>query len=191
MVEQRLAGLSFWGLSIAVLSGTVFPIQDRAVAQTCFMVTGSGRQMNLGKLCGDTPATAPSGQKTPNNGVVSAKIKRRISATPVIEVLFNGGRKFEMIVDTGASGTLITREMANALRVKPVGFVQAGIADGSVVRMSVGKVQSVAVNGLIARNLEVAIAEKMDIGLLGHDFFGNYDLKIKRDVIEFYPRQSN
>ena len=28
----------------------------------------------------------------------------------------------------------------------------------------------------------------MQIGLLGHDFFGNYDVKIKKDVVEFYVR---
>ena len=189
MAKQRWA---LWGLSIALVSGVFLPIRDRAVAESCFIVTGSGRRMSLGQLCGDTPASAPSGQKAqrPSNGVITARIKRRVAATPVIEVTFNGGRKFDMIVDTGASGTLITRQMANALRIRPTGVMQVGIADGSVVQMPVGKVQSVAVNGLVARDLEVTIADRMEIGLLGHDFFGNYDLKIKRDVIEFYPRQS-
>jgi hypothetical protein len=32
----------------------------------------------------------------------------------------------------------------------------------------------------------VAIAgEELETGLLGHDFFGNYDVTIRRDVIEF------
>lgn len=189
MAKQRWV---VWGLSIAVLSGALLAMDDRASAETCFIVTGSGRRMSLGKLCGDTPADTPSAQtpRKPSHGVVTAKIKRRIAATPVIEVTFNGDRKFDMIVDTGASGTLITRQMANALRIRPTGYMQVGIADGSVVRMPVGTVRSLAVNGLTAKNLEVTIADRMDIGLLGHDFFGNYDLKIKRDVIEFYPRQS-
>jgi len=41
------------------------------------------------------------------NGV-SSPIKRRASGTPVINVTFNGTQQFEMIVDTGASGTVIT-----------------------------------------------------------------------------------
>lgn len=106
----------------------------------------------------------------------------------MIEVLFNGNRPFEMIVDTGASGTLITRSMANALKVPIVGKVQSSIADGSTVEFPVGQVRSIAVSGAEVQNVRVAIADRMDIGLLGHDFFGNYDVKIKRDVVEFYPR---
>jgi aspartyl protease family protein len=178
-----------WGIAIALISGTVFSSQPQATADTCYIVTGSGRRVGLGRLCGDTPASSVRTPGRQNNGVVSARIKRRIASTPVIEVNLNGQR-FDMIVDSGASSTLITREMADALNIQPSRTIQVGIADGSVVQMPLGQVKSVSVNGLTARNLEVAIAEKMDVGLLGHDFFGNYDLKIKRDVVEFYPRQS-
>jgi aspartyl protease family protein len=158
----------------------------------CYFVTASGQRMSLGRLCGQVPP-APAASGSPNatkpvNGVVRVKIKRRVASTPVIEVVFNGDRSFEMIVDTGASGSLITQEMASALKVRPTRTMQAGIADGSIVRFPVGRVRSMAVGGLTVNNIEVAISGQMDLGLLGHDFFGNYDLKIKRDVIEFYPR---
>lgn len=178
-----------WGIAIALISGTVLSIQLPATAETCYIVTASGRRVSLGRLCGDTPAVPVRTPVKRNDGVVSAKIKRRIAATPVIEVSLNG-RKFDMIVDSGASSTLITKEMADALKIRPTRSIQVGIADGSVVNMPLGQLQSVSVNGLTAKNLEVAIADKMDVGLLGHDFFGEYDLKIKRDVVEFYPRQS-
>ncbi|TAG23188.1 MAG: hypothetical protein EAZ39_01425 [Oscillatoriales cyanobacterium] len=109
-----------------------------------------------------------------NQKVFQAKIKRRAGGTPVIDVVFNGNKTFEMIVDTGASGTLITQRMATALGVRQVGTGRAGIADGSIVEF--------------IQNVEVAIAKQMEIGLLGHDFFGNYDVKIKKDVVEFYVR---
>ena len=123
-----------------------------------------------------------------NQKVFQAKIKRRAGGTPVIDVVFNGNNTFEMIVDTGASGTLITQRMATALRVKPVRTVRAGIADGSVVEFPIGMVRSIRVGGAAIQNVEVAIAKQMQIGLLGHDFFGNYDVKIKKDVVEFYVR---
>ena len=130
------------------------------------------------------PAAKPSG----NQKVFQAKIKRRAGGTPVIDVVFNGNKTFEMIVDTGASGTLISQRMATALGVRPVRTVKAGIADGSVVVFPIGVVRSIRVGGAVIQNVEVAIAKQMQIGLLGHDFFGNYDVKIKKDVVEFYVR---
>lgn len=130
------------------------------------------------------PSQAPQGKPK----VFQAKIKRRAGGTPVIDVVFNGKNTFEMIVDTGASGTLITQRMAGVLGVRVIGKIKAGIADGSVVEFDLGRVQSIGVGGAVVKNVEVAIAEKMDIGLLGHDFFGNYDVKIKKNIVEFYPR---
>jgi aspartyl protease family protein len=130
----------------------------------------------------------PAAKPSANQKVFQAKIKRRVGGTPVIDVLFNGNKTFEMIVDTGASGTLISQRMATALGVRPVRTVRAGIADGSVVEFPIGLVRSIRVGGAAVQNVEVAIAKQMQIGLLGHDFFGNYDVKIKKDVVEFYVR---
>ena len=130
----------------------------------------------------------PAAKPSANQKVFQAKIKRRAGGTPVIDVVFNGNQTFEMIVDTGASGTLISQRMATALGVRPVRTVRAGIADGSVVEFPIGLVRSIRVGGAVIQNVEVAIAKQMQIGLLGHDFFGNYDVKIKKDVVEFYVR---
>jgi len=92
-----------------------------------------------------------------------------------------------MIVDTGASGTVIT-QMAAALewwqwlkqrQIPPVpmrlNFVAISIP--------------FEVGGAFVKDVPVAIASpELEIGLLGHDFFGNYDVTIKRDVVEFHPR---
>jgi aspartyl protease family protein len=130
----------------------------------------------------------PAAKPSANQKVFQAKIKRRAGGTPVIDVVFNGNKTFEMIVDTGASGTLISQRMASVLGVRPVRTVRAGIADGSVVEFPIGVVRSIRVGGAVIQNVEVAIAKQMQIGLLGHDFFGNYDVKIKKDVVEFYVR---
>ncbi len=137
------------------------------------------------------PGAQPPGNQPASGGnqkVFQAKIKRRAGGTPVIDVVFNGNKTFEMIVDTGASGTLITQRMAAALGVRPVRTERAGIADGSVVEFPIGVVRSIGVGGAAIQNVEVAISKQMEIGLLGHDFFGNYDVKIKKDVVEFYVR---
>lgn len=182
-------------LAMGVGMATLLPRTD-AIAQddSCYMVTTSGRSVNLEKLCGSgsasptaagaSTATAPA----PTNGVFQAQIKRRLGGIPVIDVTFNNKRTYEMIVDTGASGTLITRSMARALRIPVIGQVQSSIADGSTVVFQVGRINSMSINGAEVKNIRVAIADRMEIGLLGHDFFNNYDVKIKRDVVEFYAR---
>ena len=93
-----------------------------------------------------------------------------------------------MIVDTGASGTIISQGMANTLELQATGSMQAQIADGSEVEFPTSKVKSIAVGGVTANNLQVAIAPKGSIGLLGHDFFGKYDIKILEKEVEFHYR---
>jgi predicted aspartyl protease len=168
---------------MAIIPGLMFlAFSHPATAQdpgACFMVTSSGKTINLRSLCGTTP---------PESGVFRVPIKRRVGRTPVIDVTFNGGQTFEMILDTGASGTLITLPMASALKLKATGTMQAQIADGSLVQFMTGQVKTVAVAGAVVNNIEVAIAPRAGIGLLGHDFFDNYDVKILEKVVEFHRR---
>ncbi len=118
--------------------------------------------------------------------VVSVPIKRRVGGTPIIEVTFNGIRHFEMILDTGASGTVITQDMAAELGVVPVGRAQANTASSKSVEFPIGYINSMEVGKVIVHKVAVAIAgQELETGLLGHDFFGNYDLTIKRNVVEF------
>lgn len=159
----------------------------------CFMVTSSGKTISLGKLCGVTAperkiARIPSRATFPEAKIVRIPIKRRLGNTPVIDVIFNNKQTFEMILDTGANGTLITRKMASKLKVKATRTIEAQIADGSQVKFRTGQIKLIAVGGVIASNLEVAIAPNAGIGLLGHDFFGNYDIKLLEKEVEFHQR---
>ncbi|MEC4818125.1 MAG: retroviral-like aspartic protease family protein [Scytonema sp. PMC 1069.18] len=121
--------------------------------------------------------------------IYTAPIKRRVAGTPIIEVTFNGNQNFEMIVDTGASGTVITQKMASALGVVPVAKARANTASSKAVEFPVGYVNSIKVGGVEISRVPVAIAgTELDTGLLGHDFFGNYDITIKRNVVEFRPQ---
>jgi len=49
---------------------------------------------------------------------------------------------------------------------------------------SIGYINSIQVGGAFVKDVPVAIAPspELEIGLLGHDFFGNYDVTIKRDA---------
>jgi predicted aspartyl protease len=162
----------------------------------CYMIDASGRTVSLGKLCGDgssssAGSTATAGRKAPGKSdVVIVPIKYRAGRTPVIEVTFNGSKRFDMIVDTGASSTLITKTMANSLNIQATGSREATIADGSLINFPTGQMKSIEAGGLSLNNAEVSIAAKMELGLLGHDFFGDYDIQIKEKTIEFSRRKS-
>lgn len=135
------------------------------------------------------PGLPSSAVLIPDEAVFTAPIKRRIGGTPIVEVTFNGQQQFEMIVDTGASGTVITQQMADALGIVPVGKAKANTASSRAVEFPVGYVNSMAVGGVIVNKVAVAIAgAELETGLLGHDFFGNYDVTIKRNVVEFRPQ---
>ncbi|WP_341524583.1 retropepsin-like aspartic protease [Nostoc sp. UHCC 0302] len=141
------------------------------------------------KLSAPEPALPSSALLSQEQEVFTAPIKRRVGGTPIIEVTFNGYRQFEMIVDTGASGTVITQQIANALGVIPVGKAKANTASSKAVEFPVGYIQSMEAGGIKVNRVPVAIAGvDLETGLLGHDFFGNYDVTIKRNVVEFRPQ---
>ncbi len=140
------------------------------------MQDANGNVIDLGQLCGvGTPS------------VFQVRIKRRDAQVPVIDVTFNGTQTFEMLFDTGASGIVITPQMARTLRVVPEGTATASTA-GGMIEVPIGRVSSVEVGGVKVNNPEVSINEYLDIGLLGHGFFGNYDVSIKQNAIEFSRR---
>ena len=118
-----------------------------------------------------------------------APIVRRAGNTPVIAVTFNGSQTYEMIVDTGASGTLITPGMAASLGIRSVGETSVDTASAQGVSFSLGYVDSIEVGGAVAQHVLVAMGgPELSLGLLGHDFFGNYDITIRENEVEFQER---
>ncbi|MEM7580537.1 MAG: retropepsin-like aspartic protease [Cyanobacteria bacterium P01_A01_bin.80] len=137
-------------------------------------------------------ATVPTREQKPQVMAFRAPIKRRIGGTPIIDVTFNDKQRFEMIVDTGASGTVITQKMARLLGVITVGKAKANTASAQSVEFPIGYVDSMEAGGVKIKQVAVAIAgSELQNGLLGHDFFGNYDITIKSNVVEFRPRSNS
>lgn len=148
----------------------------------CFMLNPNGDELNLGDLCNDSAPT-PS-----NPDIFEIPIKRREANIAVIEVVFNNQHPFEMLLDTGASGTVLTQEMAEVLQVKVDGSTLVSTA-GGVIQAGVGRVNSIAAGGITIQNVDVVIVPNLPIGLLGQDFFGNYDMVIRENSIEFHVRK--
>lgn len=163
---------------IAIAGVTLTPVVSNSQPNLppCYLINDSGQVIDLGDLCG---SGAPE--------LLQARIKRRDGGIPVIDVTFNGRQTFEMLFDTGASGISITPQMAAALGVVAEGNLLVYTAGGTI-NVPTGRVGSVAVGGVTVNNLPVTINEYLELGLLGQGFFGNYDVTIRQNVIEFSPR---
>lgn len=185
---------SMIALTSCVFSYSMIAISPFTLAQEypgCFMKDRAGNVINLNpRLCPQN-TTAPKASRSPSTskdkGVYRAKILRRMGNIPVIEVTFNGNQTFPMMVDSGASGTVITPTMAKALAVVTKGTMRASTPNG-VALFPLARLTSIEAGGLLIKDVQVAISPSLDVGLLGHDFFGDKDMSIKQDIIEFRDR---
>ncbi|MBW4482889.1 MAG: retroviral-like aspartic protease family protein [Tildeniella torsiva UHER 1998/13D] len=135
------------------------------------------------------PAPAPiaADPALPAGLAAQIPIQRRQGGTPVVAVTLKaatGSQTFPMLFDTGATGTLITAEMAQAVGVTIVGETQARIADGSVVTLPIGIVNAVELGGLRREQVKVAIGG--NYGLLGQDIYGEYGIAIGSHMIHLH-----
>ncbi|MGB3202365.1 MAG: retropepsin-like aspartic protease [Nodosilinea sp.] len=134
------------------------------------------------------PDPAPAPKTTLPTGLAAQiPIQRRQGGTPVVAVTLQGSsgtQTFPMLFDTGATGTLITAEMAQAVGVTIMGETQARIADGSVVNLPIGYVNALELGGL--RRQQVMVAIGGSVGLLGQDVYGQYGIAIGSHQINLH-----
>ncbi|MGD1851951.1 MAG: TIGR02281 family clan AA aspartic protease [Cyanophyceae cyanobacterium] len=134
---------------------------------------------------GAAPSQSSSAPATQSSAAVTkVPIRKRFGGIPIIVVQING-QGFPMMVDTGASTTVVTQAMANVLGLEPVGSVRANTPSQQGVVFQVARLSRVKVGGLEAQNLRAAIAPTMEVGLLGQNFFGAYDVTITRSEVIF------
>lgn len=160
-----------------------------AMQEIARMEVGLDRsQQNIDRFKGNNSNIATGPVTEPRRGIYRAAIKYYSSGIPVVDVTFNGRERFEMMVDTGASATMITESMAQRLRVKTVGSVEAMTPSGKT-QFKVGYIDSMVVGGGSLQSFPVAIGP---VALLGHDFFGDCNISIKRNqnIVEFSQCQS-
>ena len=174
-------------------------ILSMATAQNsheCFMLDSNGNPIDLGHLCGGSQNNAHTSTiKTKKSNVVNYQadyfvipIKRRVGGTPVVEVKFNDKYIFEMLFDTGATMTVVTESMADKLKLKSMGSLPFQTASNNLIFFETSRISSVIAGNMKANNLNIAVAPTIDMGLLGQNFYGMYDITIKYDTIEFRKR---
>lgn len=93
-----------------------------------------------------------------------------------------------MMVDTGASATVLPPTTAQQLGIKPEGIVRANTPSQRKAEFAAGRAGSLNAGGAVAKNVVVLISPALSTGLLGQNFFNRYDVLIKENVVEFRDR---
>jgi predicted aspartyl protease len=124
----------------------------------------------------------------PSPDLFTIPIQQKLGGVPVIEVAFNDNPPVPMLLDTGASHTLLTLAVANQLQLQPTGRSTAKTANGTA-NFQVANIDKVKFGNGEIKNVRVAIGQQdLPYGLLGHDVYDGYDITIKESSIEFRKR---
>jgi clan AA aspartic protease (TIGR02281 family) len=144
------------------------------------------------------PSAAPLAQQISlNDGAAPVENSRRsfsipiikkLEGVPIIEVTINGQERFQMMLDTGASRTLLTKGARQKLDLQAIGSTAAKTANGTADFETVA-IDSIQFGEGVASNLSVAVAnDSMSYGLLGHDVYQGYDITLREDSVLFEKR---
>lgn len=109
----------------------------------------------------------------------------RKGGIPIVAVTLDGQETFPMLLDTGASVTMITPEMAQSIRFRPQGKERVRVASGQVLEVPTGRISSIQVGGVTTNNFEVVVG---NMPLLGQNFISQYNLVVAQDFIVFRPK---
>jgi len=130
-------------------------------------------------------APTPAAITTPRGAItIPVRIERRKVLVPV--TLSNGvsSTTGTLVVDTGASQTMISKRLARQLRLGAVD-TQSGKGIGVAYVTDVGQVESVKVGVAEVRNMRVTINDGSNAfgaeGLLGYDFLGRFRMSVDAD----------
>ena len=117
--------------------------------------------------------------------IIRVPIEGRNGGIPIIAVTLNGQRTFPMMVDTGASLTIITPQMARAIGFRQEGSEKIRVGNGDVVDMPRGRISSIRVGDAEIRNFTVLVGSAP---LLGQNFFSEYNVTVAQNAVIFRQR---
>ena len=180
--------VSRWQQAVAYMQQVPSSDPNYSVAQQKVQEYGQNLASAQSQAAGQVAAsTAAAAADAPPGLVTSIPIVGQMGGTPVVPVTLTasqGTQQFEMLFDTGASGTLITPAMAQAVGVVVTGSATVTVADGRRVEIPIGYVDTLKVGELINRDIWVGIGG--DVALLGQDVYGPYGLSIGSSKIDLY-----
>jgi len=142
------------------------------------------------------PTTHPSaaGAKVSASGTITIPIQMR-GRHAIVAVTFNDAVSGNLVLDTGASQTMISKRIANDLRLYSSG-AGTRIGIGGPVTVSTATIDSVRIGDADVKNMRVSIHDlpfnMFEEGLLGMDFLGRFQMSLdmEKRVLILSPRKS-
>jgi clan AA aspartic protease (TIGR02281 family) len=133
------------------------------------------------------PLTVVDGVEVDPARSFSIPIVKKLEGVPIVELTINGER-CQMLLDTGASRTLITRGVKQKLALNATGSTAATTANGSA-NFETLTLSSVKLGEIEISNLSVAVGnDDMNYGLMGHDIYKGYDITLRENSVLFEKR---
>lgn len=111
----------------------------------------------------------------------------------IVTVTFNGSISGNLMVDTGATNTIISKRLASSLALRPSGNTRMQTV-GGVIGAAVARLQSLKVGEAEVTDLPVVIydfsRDPRFEGLLGMDFLGRYQfgLDLQKQLLVLAPK---
>src|SRR6185436_17924389 len=131
---------------------------------------------------GASPSSAPeSATKTSARGAITipVKINGPRVVVPVTFVSGNSSSTGNLLVDTGASQTMISKRLAREIQLLSIDS-QKRMGLGGAIQVDVGQVESVKVGDAEVKNMRVSIHDRVydfgSEGLLGFDFLSRFQM---------------
>ena len=131
--------------------------------------------------------------KTPTNGAIAIPVNIRGSKV-IVSVTFNDSIAANLLLDTGASRTMISTRTARDLRLHSTGS-GTGYGIGGYVTVSTGRIESVKIGEVEVRNMLVMVhdfsPDPSYEGLLGFDFLRHFhmSLDLQKTTLVLTPRK--
>lgn len=135
-------------------------------------------------LPGEKRAQKEVGSSAP--GEVNFRLAAACKPIVLVPTFLNGMGPYEFALDTGASLTVISADLAHSLEIKS-GEAKEGMGCGGKVEVAISRVASLAVGSARLENPEVAIADlgvlsqavgaKLD-GIIGYNYLKDFKVTI-------------
>lgn len=125
-------------------------------------------------------------------GTIVVKVETTGSSV-IVPVTLNQSLKTYLILDTGATTTMVSSRIANSLGLRHVGYA-TGVTIGGPIRRPMARLPSLQVGDAEVRNLLVSIHDFRPIpqveGLLGLDFLRQFHVSLdsRKQLLVLSPR---
>lgn len=133
---------------------------------------------------------AAAGSALPGTITVPVRLAGRAAVVPA---LLNGSVKANLIVDTGATVTVISRALAQRLNISPSGAMIGHTVGGPIVA-PVARLDSISVGAAEIRGMSIVVHDfspnPQIEGLLGMDFLGQFRVSLdsQKQLLLLSPR---